>query len=144
MSNPDVYERAADLWWARGVPRLTPCLPAEVVATFEALGHPLSADVVRLYSVTGGFVDYQLDGLWSLWSLARLRSENDAEEYSRAPLVVFADYCIRAHTYGLRYETEDVSSVWIVEGGDRIAGGLEEFLELYLSDPDAVWAFRSG
>jgi hypothetical protein len=139
-----VYERAADCWRVRGVPLLAPFSPAEVGVTFEALGYPLSADVVRLYGTTGGFVDYEAAGLWSLWSLARLRRENEADRYPGKLLVFFADYCISAHAYGLRYEDEEVSSVWIEDGGVRIANSLEGFLEMYLSNPDAVWAFHSG
>jgi hypothetical protein len=144
MATPDVYQRAVERWRARGVPLLAPCSRDELGATFETLGCPLSEDVAQLYGATGGFVDYEVDGgLWSLWSLARLRRENE-DNPQRGDLVIFADFLISSHTYGLHYEDETVSSVYILEGGDRMAESLERFLELYLSDPDSVWAFHSG
>ncbi len=152
MAIPDVYERAADHWRARGVPLLAPCSPAEVGATFEALGYPLSADVARLYGVVGGFANDESDVLWSLWSLARLREENQSlarwrqengEDRDCVTLLLFADWLIASHSYGFHYEDARVSSVYL-DTGERIADSLEAFLETYLSDPDAVWAFHSG
>jgi hypothetical protein len=143
VATPDVYERAADHWRTRGVSLLCPCSPDEVGATFETLGYPLSADVRRLYDVIGGFADYECDILWSLWSLARLREEN-AENRDRGELLLFADWLIQSHTYGFHYEDARVSSVYIHDSGERIADSLEAFLETYLSNPDAVWAFHSG
>lgn len=142
MADPDVYERAVDYWRTLGVPLLAPGPPDEVGATFEALGYPLSSDVRRLYGVTGGFVDYASDaGFWSLWSLARLYEQNERGG-GLGGLLCFADYSIRAHTYAFHYEGAGVSSVTLVDDGQRIADSLEGFLETYLSDPDAVYAFR--
>ena len=41
------------------------------------------------------------------------------------------------------YEDPKVSSVYISDTRERIADSVAEFLELYMSDPGAVWAWHS-
>jgi hypothetical protein len=138
MASRDVYERAADLWRSRGVPLMPPVSPEEIGRIFESLGYPVSADVRDLYSVVGGFADFECDGLWSLWSTTRLREENAGRE----KILLFADYLISSHCYGFHYEDAEVSSVYITDTTERIAGSLAEFLERYISDPGSVWVWH--
>src|SRR4051794_33818726 len=105
MPSRDIYGRAVELWRSRGVPLMPPAAPDEVGDAFESLGYPLSADVRDLYGLVGGFADYECDGLWSFWSLGRLREENARGGKG----VCFADYLICSHCYEFRYEDAFVS-----------------------------------
>lgn len=139
MTDADIFGRAADHWRKRGVPLRPPHTPDEVAEAFRALCYPLSADVLRLYTTVGGFADHETDGLWSLWSLPRIR-----EQPQGGPFLPFADWLIASHRYAFHCEDERTSSVYIVEDDRRVASSVAEFLDRYLTDPDSVWAFRLG
>jgi hypothetical protein len=143
MQDYDVYDRAVQHWRERGVALLPPASETELVSTFADLGYPLSADVRKLYTTVGGFVDYQWDDLWSFWSLGRIREMNAPEP---VPFVIFADYLIVSHLYCFHYESPEVSSVYISHSGGTleacpVARNVPEFLEKLLRDPDEVEAW---
>ncbi len=143
MQNHNVYEQAAQEWRRRGVSLLPPAPEAEVIRTFGDLGYPLSMDVLSLYTTVGGFVDYEWDGLWSFWSLRRLREESEGV---RRPFVMFADWLICSHFFCFHYEGPGTSSVYISHNtrsleADPVACSVPEFLERLLRNPDEVQAW---
>ena len=140
-----LFESIADEWRKRGVPLMPPAAEAEIVALFAELGCPLSADIRDLYATVGGFVDYESDGQWSFWSLGRMRKEAGGRH---RPFVMFADWLILSHVYCFRFETPDVSSVYISHDGSSlearpVASSVAEFFEKLLSDADSVDAWRT-
>ena len=75
MPSVDVFERAVNRWRSCSVPLLPPADDTDIVETFTHLDYPLSADVRRLYSMTGGFRDWETDDVAVLSLLAvELRS----------------------------------------------------------------------
>ncbi len=77
--------------------------------------------------------------MWSLWSLDRIVSEN--LNYSR-PHILFADFMIHSYFYCFKYEDAEISSVYVdyfnEEEPHRVADSVENFFELYLSDPQKI------
>lgn len=143
MASPDVYERAVSFWRERGLPLLPPAPEDVVRRTFADLGRPLSADVLRLYSLVGGFDGTECDRGWflSLWSLDEICWQNAR---LRPQDVCFADWLMWSHLYGFRYETPEQSSVFIDHGRVEpypVAASVAEFLEKLLRDPDEVEAW---
>jgi hypothetical protein len=125
-------------WEREGIELLPPHGEKEIVARLSRLGCPFSRDVVSLYCMTGGMAD---DGTTdnvglSLWSLEKLVDENLNQ---LRPLLLFMDFLIDSHFYGLQYEDAETSSAHIDyfdgKSPKRIAGSLDEFFRLYLSDP---------
>lgn len=123
---------------------LPPASTAEVERTFMDLGHPVSSDVLDLYSVIGGFLGGDSDRLWSFWSLDEIRFQNQDQKLRRKrPFVMFADWLISSHVYCFRYESPDASSVFISHDGwsleaEPIACGVATFLEMLLDHPNEV------
>ena len=125
-------------WQRQGVPLLPPLTHAEIAGRSRLAGKPLSADVVRLYSLCGGMRDGEDDkSLFSLWPLERALHES--LDY-RDGLIPFADGIISSFTFCLKMEdVSETASVYIDYGGDtppkRAAASLAEAFDLLLRDP---------
>jgi len=131
-------KRAAERWRREGVRLLPPADDVAVVERLKGLGRLISGDVVELYRATGGMDSDMDSNCWSLWPLDRVTSENNAGGH---PFLLFSDFLINSHLYGLRYESADESSVYVI-GEDRpekVAGSLDEFFHFSLNDPGKVW-----
>jgi hypothetical protein len=103
----------------------------------EKIGHRASADVVQVYTSTGGFGGMDEHG-FTLWSLEEIRQLNAA---CYDPRWAFADGLIESFRFRLQYENELVSSVWIDHGGDvtlPVAASLAEFFHLYVTEPGKI------
>ena len=139
----DIFETAVAEWRKRSVKLLPPATSEEIAATFAKLNYPVTSDVRRLYSLTGGFVNYECDYQWSLWSLGRIVKENKRRDTS--PLW-FADFLICSHVYCFQSMSPSTSAVYIDHNDPKtepymIADSLGGFLEKYLANPDTVEAF---
>jgi hypothetical protein len=126
-------------WQRDGVELLPPCAETSVIQRLSSLNRLLSRDVVELYCTTGGMVDGGMDeACWSLWPLARVVAENT----KRSPdLLLFADFLLDSHAYGLRWENNEISSVHVDYGvgePQRVADSLDQFFQLYLTDPHRI------
>ncbi len=75
----------------------------------------------------------------SLWSLERTVKEN-ANHLS--PYLLFADFLIDSHFYGLKYESPQESSVYAYYFADmepqRVANSLDEFFYFHINDPSKL------
>jgi hypothetical protein len=118
-----------------GVELLPACEETEVIQKLGSLGHLLSRDVVDLYCTTGGMADGGMDDkCWSLWTLDRVVEVNSLRPLAT---VTFADFLINSHFYHLKWESVETSAVYLdytVGEPERVAGSLDEFFYLYLTD----------
>lgn len=133
-------EKVIEHWRREGINLLPPSDESYVIATLNKTGRNISRDVLELYCATGGMKDSEMDSLLlSLWPLAEVQSENS--NYQR-PYLLFADHLINSHFYCLRYEREEVSSVYVdYFNGDepqRVADTLSEFFDLCLTAPERI------
>ena len=132
--------RAVDRWRSEGIELLPPGRDSEVIVKLAATGHLISRDVIELYCTTGGMAEGEMNStLLTLWSLDRVVAENAKHE---SPVMLFADFLIDSHCFGLKYENENESSVH-VEYSDgqpprKVADSLDEFFRLQLDDPAKV------
>jgi hypothetical protein len=115
LSDPMDYTALIAWWRANDVELLPPATDDEVREAFRKLGHPVSRDVIELYTQVGGFVDYSCDICWSFSSLARLVEDNNVG----GPLCSFADWLIGSHDYRFMYESEETSAVYIEWGNEE-------------------------
>ncbi len=127
-------------WRREGVELLPPREEREVVEALKRTGRPFSRDLVSLYRATGGMEDDALDedGL-CLWRPERLVETSLKEPRE---LLHFMDFLLNSHCYGLRYEDEETSSVHIDHFSGtswRVAGSLDEFIRIYLSDTSRLF-----
>ncbi|MCC7306611.1 MAG: hypothetical protein IT173_03530 [Acidobacteria bacterium] len=132
-----------DKWRAEGTRLLPPLNQESVVAALNETGRKYSADVVKLYSTTGGMADCEMDDRWwSLWPLREVFSENAG--YKRSE-ILFADFLIHSHLYIFKFETETNSSVWIDyfngEEPERVASSVASFFESLLHNPGSLQMF---
>lgn len=127
-------------WRREGVALLPPREEREIVEALERTGRPFSRDLVSLYRATGGMEDGALDedGL-CLWRPERLVEASLKEPRE---LLLFMDFLLNSHCYGLRYEDEETSSVHIEHFSGtswRVAVSLDEFIKIYLNDPSRIF-----
>lgn len=118
---------------------LPPEEETSVIAALSKIGRLISCDVVSLYCATGGMEDGESDSLWSLWSLDRVVSMNS--DY-KLPYILFADYLVDSYFYSFKYESTEISSVYIGYFADkepyRVADSVSEFFNLYLTNPERI------
>jgi len=138
---PTGIEELTLKWLREGVELLPPHGEREVVEALTRTGRPFSRDLVKLYRATGGMEDGVTDEQsLCLWTLERVVAESLKEPRA---LLLFMDFLIYSHCYGLRYGDESTSSVHIehFDGREptRVAGGLDEFFRLYLKDPLSIF-----
>ena len=128
-------------WRREGVRLLAPRGEREVRETLGRAGHPFAQDIVSLYAATGGMEEDDSDGeCLTLWTPERVAEENAAHA---RPQLLFMDFLINSHAYGLRYEDAETSSVYIDLYDDaparRVADSLDEFFGLRLNDPMKIF-----
>jgi hypothetical protein len=134
MAFSDTLIRCKASWQKQGI-RLGPALSEDMIReTWSRLGRRVSRDVVALYSTLGGFAEYELDSdfFWSLWPWTMVKERNQVK---LGDGVLFCDHSIEICTWELRYESDDISSVWLIQHGHQTAPSLEMFFESYLQDP---------
>lgn len=138
MSGRANIEKVMDKWRREDTKFLPPVIEAEVVSRLTRLGHQISRDVIQLYCATGGMADGEMDSvmMW-LWPLERVVAEN---ANTGGGLLYFADFLMDSYRYFLKYESADVSSVYVDDTAKprKVADSLDEFFRLYLSDPDKI------
>jgi hypothetical protein len=137
MCDWDSLQQSINLWTQSGAAVLPGRSETEIRNVLSRLGRPYCDDVVRLYEITGGMLDYEYgDGFVSLWSLERLASEN---ERSISSLLLFGDFLISSHCYGFAPGLSGKSSVCIEHfSGEpiRVADSPQEFFRKYLDRSD--------
>jgi hypothetical protein len=129
-------ERLIETWKGEGVALLPPPEESHVVATLDALGKPYSADVVKVFCLSGGMVNSMDLRLLSLWSLDRVRKESDAGQ--AAADIAFADFLIESFWYDFHFEDSARSSVYGGYERRKLAESVEEFFALCLDDPERL------
>ena len=135
---------AIENWKRQGVELHEAIEEPVVTAALDKMGRDYSRDVVALYCATGGMKEGESDShLWSLWPIERVLSENS--RYSR-PHILFADFLIDSHLYCFRYNNKQNSSVCVDylsgEEPEVIAGSVEEFFNVFVSDPAKLRVFE--
>ena len=139
----NVMESLVHRWETEGLELLAPLPRDKVIARLNETGRKFSADVVTLYSLTGGMADCNMDShCWSLWPLNQVLSEG-LTNASRD--LAFADFLIYSHLYRFRVESEARSSVWIDYGDhadeEKAAATVAEFFEKLLLNPGSLQMF---
>jgi hypothetical protein len=67
------------------------------------------------------------------------------ENSASSELTCFADFLIESHRYAFKYENENTSSVYSnCESEDfvKIADSIEQFFDLYLTNPNKIGLFE--
>jgi hypothetical protein len=132
-----------DRWRRQGIELLPPPTLAEIEATFSSVGAIATPDVVALYTAVGGIPGTD-ESFWSLWSMEEIRKENTVP----SPFgVLFSDYMISCWCYRVRANQDATSSVLVdyFDGNEPsvVAESVEEFVDMYLRDPDHFLQMRS-
>src|SRR5688572_1942464 len=125
-----------DRWRRQGIELLPPPTPAEIQAAFASVGAVATPDVVALYTAVGGIPGTD-ESFWCLWSLEEIRKENKVF----SPFgVLFSDYMISCWCYRVRANQGATSSILVDyfdgKAPSVVAESVEEFVEIYLKDPD--------
>lgn len=108
----------------------------DVRRAFTSIGASVTADVIALYCTVGG-IEMPDDNLWQLWSL-----EEIVDRYSLSSQfgIEFSDYCYSCWNFRLLPISPTTSAVYIdwyepEKIPMQIAPSLEQFLEIYSSEP---------
>jgi hypothetical protein len=134
VSLETVLARCIVQWRDEGTPLLAPRSESEIHEVWARFNQPVSADVLRLYTLVGGFEDSTMDDefSWTLWPWDKLVEDNASW---RGEGIRFCDHSISIDTWEFRFVDERHSSIWSIENHEMTAPSLESYLETYLSDP---------
>jgi len=81
------------------------------------------------------------ESLLSVWTLERIAKENSTV----SELTYFADFLINSHSYAFKFENINTSSVYSDwESGDfvKVADSIEQFFDLFLTNPNKIGLFE--
>ena len=134
-------QSVVELWKADGVKLNPPFHIETTMLTLIFASRPLANDSLYLYSLCNGMKENTSDQhFFELWSLEHVAKET---LNFPAPFIPFADGLISAHIYLLKYESPDVSSVWVTylnnEPPTMLASSLNEAFDLLLSNPGKLY-----
>lgn len=136
-------KKVREIWELERLKIAEPLTEAQVVESLARLNRWISQDVIEVYSTLGGMLDYAMDELLlSFWTIERICEENKQWD---SELIFFADFLIDSHFYGFKFENEKISSVYLYYGDDdfkKIADSFDEFLKLYIEEPDKLGVFK--
>jgi len=114
----------------------------QIIDCFLAIKSLISKDILEFCSNFGGMVDGDMsESLLSVWTLEMIVKENSAS----SELTYFADFLIESHRYAFKYEDVKTSSVYSnYESEDfvKIADSIEQFFDLYLTNPNRIGLFK--
>ena len=127
-------EQVLSRWDHQGLTLLPPLDRRRVIESLATTGKRFSEDVVKLYTLTGGIADREMDELlFTLWPLGLVSSANACEQ--KLSDIAFGDVLIDACRYYFHFEDDLRSSVYGGYEFRKLAESIDHFFELYLTDP---------
>lgn len=136
----EVLHRVARKWEKEGLFVAPSHSEEQIRRVLAELVKTVSADVIEVYRTLDGMADGKMDeNLLCFWNLEQLVVENSAKRHEE--LTFFGDFLIYSHLYGFRYENEYASSVYSdfeSENYAKVADSIEEFLNIYLTEPAKI------
>jgi hypothetical protein len=126
-------EQVLTRWDRQGLTLLPPLDQGRVIAFLAETGKRFSDDVVKLYTLTGGIADREMDEMgFTLWPLGVVSTANACEQ--KLSDIAFGDVLIDACRYYFRFEDDLHSSVYGGYEFRKLANSIDDFFELYLTD----------
>ncbi len=139
----EILRKVSEKWKRENLDIVPPYSKEQIQNSFDKIGKLVSRDIFQVYTTFGGLTDCQIDSnLLSFWSLEQLVAENSE---CKSEFTAFGDFLIYSHSYGYKYENENVSSVYSdLDGGEyiKISESVEEFFNLYLTDPMKIGLYE--
>ncbi len=138
----DKLAKAVKRWQEEKLKLSPPNSEQQVIDSFRSIERLVSKDIIELYSNFGGFINGDMnESLLSLWTLEEIKKNNSTV----SELTYFADFLIESHRYAFKYENIDTSSVYSdceSEEFVKIADSIEQFFDLYLTNPNKIGLFE--
>jgi hypothetical protein len=115
-------EKAVASWKTQNIELLPPLSYEQINQLFSNANYPVSADIVRLYSLCGG--------------MSSNESLEEAANFT-PPFIPFADGFISAQFYCFKIESPSLASVWVVQNKtpEFVASSLNEAFGFLLNEP---------
>ncbi len=134
--------KAIKRWQKENVRLSSPNSEQQIIDCFLTIESLISNDIWEFYSSFGGMIDGDMsESLLSVWTLERIAEKNSVS----SELTCFADFLIESHRYAFKYENVNTSSVhsdWETPDFVKVADSLEQFLDLYLTNPNKIGLFE--
>ena len=139
----EILQKIVEKWKNDNLEISLPYTKNQVLKSFAKIGKQVSNDILEVYTTFGGLADDGIDSnLMSFWTLDQLESENLSR---KSEFTFFGDFLIFSHSYGYKYENENVSSVYSdYETAEfkKISDSVEEFFHLYITDPTEIGLYK--
>jgi cell wall assembly regulator SMI1 len=121
---------------------------AEQIAEVEKeCGLQMPEALSALYQLVNGMPEGRTDPqLFWLWPIEKIASESKAWNVpSEASILLFGDFLIASHAYGVRCRGSDIGSVHLFDGNrfERVADSLSAFFAALVKDPNRIRLLRS-
>lgn len=134
--------KVINVWREQNITLGLPNSHQEIIECFGLIKKAPSKDVLEFYATCGGMIDYAMDdSLLSVWTLEEIAKKNTTD----SEIVYFADFLIDSHRYAFKNESNSISSIYSdCESAEliRIADSLEQFFDLYLTNPTEIGLYK--
>lgn len=141
--NKEILEKVAEKWKSEDLKIVSPYSDEQIKNAFDKIGKPASKDILQIYTAFGGIADWGMDSnLLGFWTLEQIVDENLKIE---SDFALFGDFFIFTYLYGYKYVNENVSSVYSNSESEeytKVADSVEEFFNLYLTDPVEIGLYQ--
>lgn len=141
--NKEILQKISEKWKKENLELVSPYSEEHIQNSFDKIGKLVSKDIFQVYTTFGGMSEGEIDcNLLSFWNLNQLVVENTS---LKSDLALFGDFLVYSHLYGYKYENENISSVYSnFETGEylKISESVEEFFNLYLTDPMEIGLYK--
>ena len=139
----EILEKVIEKWKKEELKIVQSYSETQVRDAFNKIGKSVSKDIIQIYTSIGAIDNNDTDSnLLCFWDLDYLINENLTY---KSDFALFGDFLINSHFYGYKYENENISSVYSdfeTSKYIKIAESVEEFLNLYLTNPIEIGLYK--
>jgi cell wall assembly regulator SMI1 len=148
MGTPREIAQLLEHWRTTGVPLNGGASLEQIAAAEQRCGTRIPEGLRSLYQAVNGMPERESDShFFYLWPIEQLVAEAASWAVpANESILLFGDFLIASHAYGVRCAGPDVGSVHVFEGNqfEKVAESLGAFFAAVVSDPDRVRLLRSS
>jgi cell wall assembly regulator SMI1 len=147
MAAPKEIALVLQHWQSTNVPLNAGASLEQIRAVEKTSGLSIPGTLRLLYQEANGMPERETDSqFFYFWPIEQVVSEMKGWGVpANLPLLLFGDFLIASHAYGVFCAGPEAGSVHVFHGhqSEKVAGSLSEFFSAVVNDPNSVQLLRS-